>query len=48
MTVKNDAKFGEELTCCLKIDIRNLTNFDPSTWKFQKFTLYWALFHQSI
>ena len=31
MTVKNDTKFGEESTCRLKIDIRNLTNFDPST-----------------
>ena len=30
MTMKNDAKFEKELTCCFKID-RNLTNFDPST-----------------
>ena len=29
MTVKNDVKFGEELTRQLKIDMRNLTNFDP-------------------
>ena len=28
MTVKNDAKFEEELTGHFKIDIRNLTNFD--------------------
>ena len=26
MTMKNDAKFEEELTCRLKIDMRNLTN----------------------
>ena len=39
MTLKSDAKFGEELTCCFKIDMRNLTNFDPSTRKFQKLTL---------
>ena len=31
MTMKNDAKFEEELTCHFKIDMRNLTNFDPST-----------------
>ena len=37
MTVKNDAKFEEELT--FKIDIRNSTNFDPSTRKSQKFAL---------
>ena len=33
MTVKNDTKFGEELNCRFKIDMRNLTNFDPSTQK---------------
>ena len=33
MTMKNDAKFKEELTCQFKIDIRNLTNFDRSTRK---------------
>ena len=31
MTMKNDAKFEEELTCYFKIDMRNLTNFDLST-----------------
>ena len=39
MTIKNDAKFEEELTCRLKIDIRNLTNFYPSTQKSQTFIL---------
>ena len=38
MTMKNDAKFEEELTCCFKID-RNMTSFDPSTWRSQKFPL---------
>ena len=38
MTMKNDAKFEEELTC-FKIDMRNLTNFDPTTQKSQKFPL---------
>ena len=39
MTMKNDAKFEEELTCQFKIDMRNLTNFDLSTRKSQKFAL---------
>ena len=34
VTMKNDAKFEIELTCHCKIDMRNLTNFDPSTQKF--------------
>ena len=37
VTMKNDAKFQEELTCCFNIGMRNLTNFDPSTWKSQRF-----------
>ena len=28
MTLKNDEKTGEELTCYFKIDIKNLMNFD--------------------
>ena len=39
MTLKNDAKIEEELTCQFKIDMRNFTNFDPSIQKSQKFTL---------
>ena len=31
MTMKDDVKFEEELTCRFKIDMRNLTNFDLST-----------------
>ena len=31
MTMKNDAKIDEELTCQFKIDMRNSTNFDQST-----------------
>ena len=31
MTMINNAKFEEELTCHFKIDMKNLTNFDPST-----------------
>ena len=33
MTKKNDTKFGEELACQFKTDMRNLTKFDPSTQK---------------
>ena len=29
ITLNNDAKFEEELTCTLKNDMRNLANFDP-------------------
>ena len=39
MTMKNDAKFEEELTCFFKIDMENLMNFDPSTLKSQSFSL---------
>ena len=48
MTLKNDEKSEEELTSRFKIDIRNLTNFDSRTRKFQKFILKWAAFDQSI
>ena len=37
MTMKNHAKFEVELTCHFKIDMRNLTNFDPSTESPQNF-----------
>ena len=39
MIMKNGAKFGEELTCRFKTDVRNLTNFDPRIGKSQKFAL---------
>ena len=39
MTMKNDAKFEEELTCQFQTDMRNFTNFDRSTRKSQKFAL---------
>ena len=39
MTMKNDAKIEEELTCQSKIDMRILTNFDLSTRKSQRFSL---------
>ena len=39
MTIKKDAKIEEELTCQFRIGMRNLTNFDPSTPKPQKFAL---------
>ena len=36
MTMKYDTKIEEELTRRFKIDIRNFTNFDPSTRKTKK------------
>ena len=39
MAPKNDEKFEEELTYHFKIDIRNLTNFDLSTQKSEKFEI---------
>ena len=39
MKLNNDAKFEEELTYQFKIDMRNLTNFDPSARKYKKFAL---------
>ena len=39
MAMKNDAKFEEELTYHFKTDMRNLTNFEPSNRKSQKFAL---------
>ena len=38
-SMKNDVKFEEELTCQFKINMRNLTNFDPSTRKSKEFAL---------
>ena len=48
MTMKNDAKFEEQLTCRFKIDMGNLTNFDPSTRKSKKFAPQWAASEESI
>ena len=36
MTLKNNAKFEEEMTCHFKIQMRNLMNFDSSTRKSKK------------
>ena len=39
MTMKNNAKFEEELSGYFKADMTNLTNFDPSTRKSKKIAL---------
>ena len=39
MTLKIDAKFGEELICWFKIDMKKLTHFDPTTQKFKNVSL---------
>ena len=38
ITLKNDAKFEEELTCTLKNDMRNLVNFDATLECLEIFT----------
>ena len=38
MKLNRDTKFGQESSCHFKIGIRNLTNFDLSTQKSQKFS----------
>ena len=39
MALNIDATFEGKLTCAFKNGMRNLTNFDPSTQKSQKFAL---------
>ena len=38
-TIKNDAKYEEELTYHFKVDMRNVTNFDLRTQKSQNILL---------
>ena len=47
MKLKRDTKFGEESTC-FKISVWNLTNFNLSIQKSQRFSLEWASFEQSM
>ena len=42
MTMKNNAKFEEELTFHFKTDMRNLTNFDSTTRNSKKIALKFA------
>ena len=44
MTLINDEKSEEELSCRFKTDLRNLTHFDPSTRKSQKFCTLMGFF----
>ena len=39
MTMKNNEKFEEKLTCHFKTDMRNLMNFDSSTRKSKQIAL---------
>ena len=48
MTMKNNAKIEEELTCHSKTDMRNLTHFDSSTQKSKKNCSLIGTFDQSI
>ena len=35
MTLKSQAKFEDQLTCCLENDMKNLSNFHQNIWKCQ-------------
>ena len=40
--MKNDKTFEEDLTCCFKMYMRNLTNIDQNTQESQQFAVKWA------
>ena len=44
MTMKNDAKFEEELTCHFKVDLRNLTNLTRAPESLKNFHFNVLLF----
>ena len=48
MKINNFAKFGEKSTGQFKIDMRNLTNFDPEHSKILKISTLMGSFEQSI
>ena len=48
ITLENDAKFEEELTCALKNDMRNLANFWPNFWKSQNLHFNGLFLNQSV
>ena len=43
MTLEDDAKFEEKLTCPPKNDMSNLSNFHQSTQKFKNWDFYGIL-----
>ena len=47
MALNTDAKFDGKLTCAFKNGMRNLANFDQSTFESLKIGLWWDLFIQS-
>ena len=48
MTMKNDTKIEEKLTCYFKIDMRNLTNLTQALESLQNLHFKWALSDQPI
>ena len=46
MTLKDDAKFEKNLTCDLENDMRNMSNFHQTTWKFQNWDFDGILFNE--
>ena len=48
MTMKNDTKIEEKLTCYFKIDMRNLKNLTRALESLQNLHFKWALSDQPI
>ena len=46
MTIKNDAKFNDKLPCHFKIDLRYVTNFDPSIKSLKNLHVNWLLLNK--
>ena len=46
MTLKKDPHFEEKLTFCLKNDMRNLVNFNPSSGKSEN--LHFAIYRKCV
>ena len=44
MTPKSDEKIAKELTCCFKIHLSNLTNFDPTNSEVSKICTFMGTF----
>ena len=47
MTMENNEKIEDELTCQFKIHMRNLANLNPSTQKSRNFAFSYTAFYQS-
>ena len=48
ITMKNDAKFEDELTVHFKVDMWNLTNFDSNTRKSKNLLFDWIFWQKYV